>query len=553
MRLDLRTALGYGADHPGYVLAAAALTVVALAILARLVRALGGAGAQAGQEAGEQGGQQDETGSKTRLEDVITFVAAIVATGVSLQGMWEVFSDKLSDVPAWLRVVLFGFIELAMLASALRARRNIRETGDGDPGLDATAVRVLTAITAILSCLDAGSLVEGLLRLVAPAIAAFLWERFLAIEQRRVTGRERRIHWRVTPERIAVWLGLAEAYDRTASEVDAHRRLARLARAAKRVRTLNEARVTGRRLRKALAELDRAMEDAVEYAGLATDPTRQQQLMDYIGALYSAATLADLNPHAPWHPAAPPVEPGALPRLVPVPIPVEPASADPTEKPTETESSATVDPTGESGEAMPVEEESTPTGESTGDRDPAGRGSTVAAVESTGSAEEPAVEPAVASALPLLPYAPTVVRLATEAPTAEVFPWDGSGRPAERVGSAVAVGLTPTEESTGAAPVEGKSVEPTRPRVRAVAVGPTRPRRGVRARVPVPPSARSRRVKRSDEELLAAARELAEQRGVPAHELSAEAIRVGLRIKAGKARELRDRLRAAAEESEEAA
>ncbi|WP_067067483.1 hypothetical protein [Carbonactinospora thermoautotrophica] len=559
---NLKTALGYGADHPGYVLAAAAVTLLALVVLAvltRLVQALGRVGAQADtqvdQEAGEQASEQAEASGKTRLEDVVTFVAALVATSVSLEGMWEVFSDKLPSVPVWLRVVLFGFIELAMLASALRARRNIRETEDGDPGIDAVAVRVLTVVTAVLSCLDADSLVEGLLRLAAPAIASFLWERFLAIERRRVTGRERRIHWRISLERIAVWLGLADASERTAGEVDAHRRLTRLARAAKRVRTLNEARVTGRRLRKALKELDRAMEDAVEYAGLATDPTRQQQLMDYIGALYGAAELADLNPHAPWRPTDPTVDPGALPRLIPVPVPGGSVSTDPTQTPTETESIAESTQTG------------TPTGESTGDGEAAGRGSTVAAVGSVGSTEEPAIEPV----LPLLPYASTVVRLdgSTETPAAEVIPWDGSGRPAARVEDAGSADPTqnptepestetPTEGSTNAVSVEGVTVEPTltesiRPVARAVAAGSTRSRRGVRARVPVPPSARSRRIRRSDEELLAAARKLAEQRGVPAHELSAEAIRIGLRIKAGRARELRDRLRAEPGQAGEAA
>src|SRR5690606_18567180 len=107
-------------------------------------------------------------------------------------------------------------------------------------GIDGTAVWVLTCLTAILSSLEAESPPEFIFRLAAPLVAAWLWERGMAIERQRITGRAR-INWRFTPERVMVRLGLAEANDRTASEVDAHRRLTRVALAAKHARALREA------------------------------------------------------------------------------------------------------------------------------------------------------------------------------------------------------------------------------------------------------------------------------------------------------------------------
>ena len=62
----------------------------------------------------------------TSVEDNLTFVAASIATGVSAQGMWRFTGDVLG---LWwpLRVVLFAFIEVAIVTSAVRARRSMRE------------------------------------------------------------------------------------------------------------------------------------------------------------------------------------------------------------------------------------------------------------------------------------------------------------------------------------------------------------------------------------------------------------------------------------------
>ncbi|WP_432863663.1 hypothetical protein [Microbispora rosea] len=242
-------------------------------------------------------------------EDVLTIVAASIATGVSAQGMWRFSGDVLGfDGP--LRLLLFAFIEVAVITSAVRARRNMRENYSA--GIDGLAVWVLTSLSAVLSSMDARSVAEAVFRLAAPLVAAWLWERGMAIERVRITGRGR-INWRLTPERVLVRIGLAEASDRTASEVDAHRRLTRVALAAKRVRALREAGVSGRKLRVAMAKLDKAMDQAVEFTGLAVDEKRQEALLSQIGALYNTSALIDLAPPVPWAPEPEQPAPAALP------------------------------------------------------------------------------------------------------------------------------------------------------------------------------------------------------------------------------------------------
>ena len=262
-------------EHPGLAVATVALVVAVLVGLAAVGWRLA------------RGRPADE---------ILTPIAAMAATAMAMSGMWKFFGDVL-DAPAPLRVALFAFLELAMVTSAVRARRNVREHGTA--GADGAAVWVITGLSALLSATDAGSLRAALLRFAAPILAAWLWERGLSVERRR-TGHARRIHLRLTPERILVRLGIAEAGDRTATDVEVHRRLARLARAAHTVRRLRATGARPGRQRRAMARLYRAMDGAVEHAGLATDPRRRAALLDQIAALYHAPALADLAPPTPW-------------------------------------------------------------------------------------------------------------------------------------------------------------------------------------------------------------------------------------------------------------
>jgi hypothetical protein len=234
--------------------------------------------------------------SSRSIEDVLTVVAASIATGVSAQGMWR-FAEDVLHLPFFLRVLLFAFIEVAIVTSAVRARRNMRENFSA--GVDGMAVWALTVLTAVLSSMDARSLPEAVFRLAAPLVAAWLWERGMAIERHRIRG-TKGIHWRFTLERAMVRLGLAEARDRSAADVDAHRRLTRVALAAKRAKALREAGAPERKLRAAFSRLDKAMDQAVEHTGLSDDETRQAALLARIDALNSTATLARRDKVARW-------------------------------------------------------------------------------------------------------------------------------------------------------------------------------------------------------------------------------------------------------------
>lgn len=230
-----------------------------------------------------------------QAEDLLTVLAAGMATAVAMTGMWRFFGAVLHFSGAE-RVTMFAFLELAMVTCAFRARRNMRSFGSA--GAEGIAVWVLSGLSAVFSALDARSGAEAVFRLTPPLVAAWLWHRAMSLEHRRFSGRT--VHWRLTSERVLVWLGLAEPSARAASEVDAHRRIARLARAAKRLRELRAAGARPWRQERARRGLDKAMEAAVEHADLASDAARQDQMRDQIGALNAAEMLASLDVEAPW-------------------------------------------------------------------------------------------------------------------------------------------------------------------------------------------------------------------------------------------------------------
>lgn len=256
-----------------------------------------------------------------KVTGMLTFLAAGIATGVAAVGMWRFFGDVLHIDSIFLRGALFAFLEIALLVSALRARRNLLTdiarlaAEDGDPrrastGLDGAAVWVLAILSGAFSAMDARSTAEAVFRLTAPLVAAWLWERGLAAHRRRARNvrRVRGMDWAGLLERLLIWLHLLSVAERTATEVDRARRLARLAQLRCRVHDLAVAGAFGWRVRRATKRYRRALAAANEHLGLATDAALRLELQMNLAVLYRAvegtapAAVAGL---APWGATAP--------------------------------------------------------------------------------------------------------------------------------------------------------------------------------------------------------------------------------------------------------
>jgi hypothetical protein len=241
------------------------------------------------------------------VANILTVIAAVLATMVSASGMWKFFTDILGESP--LRIAFFAYIEVALLASALLARaRLLRDPEKGTTGADGVAVWVLAVLTASLSALDATSFREVCLRLAAPLVAAWMWERALAAERSaRLGSTMSRIHWAITIERILIWLRLAEAQGRDVSDIDRARRRARLGRARHDLYLLQQKRAANWRIRLAHNKVIRQAMQAAEHIGLADFPAaanEREATQMYMATLYGvidATTPEAVARFNAWH------------------------------------------------------------------------------------------------------------------------------------------------------------------------------------------------------------------------------------------------------------
>lgn len=155
-------------------------------------------------------------------------IGAVIATVLAAQGMTSLAVDVLGFL-VLAAAALAGFLELALVSSALLARAAALAGRPG--GANAVAVWVVSATSGLLAGVhelvvttlagsswrvEPGSVLAAAVRVVAPLVAAWLWERVL-----QAAG--------------------AEQAQRTLDEVRRDRRLLVMARTALRVRRLDAA------------------------------------------------------------------------------------------------------------------------------------------------------------------------------------------------------------------------------------------------------------------------------------------------------------------------
>jgi hypothetical protein len=212
--------------------------------------------------------------------DVITGVIALAATSYAGTGTWKYLGEAM-HYGVDLKVFLVAVLEGAQIAEALRARKNIKDSGVA--GVDGIGLWVLTGISAALSTSVAGNVREALGRAIIPAVGAWLWERALAPQRRAARARKARgpVRWRITPERVFVWLRLADAVDTDVSTVEAGRRVSRY------LRTTDRAARSWRRPWSPEARADRARMRLTTHALMHGDPAEVHERLS--GAAFADA------------------------------------------------------------------------------------------------------------------------------------------------------------------------------------------------------------------------------------------------------------------------
>jgi hypothetical protein len=259
----------------------------------------------------------ERTGSRqelTRTDKAITRITGLVATAVLAQGMWVFFGDVL-HLPEILRVVLFAFVEFQIISAWRRALRTLHR--HGHLGTAVRTIYVLAFGSALIASWHATSAQLGGFRWFVAFVAAYMIAEELAEEldiyltanpDKRPVGKKhanRRINWALTPERVLVWLRLAEPSEREVEEIERQRRIARFARTAYRLDTLKVAAAAKWRLGIARRSLRRQAEVVNEHLKAATDSTFMVEFRSQLAFLYQVedgttrAAVADLSPFRP--------------------------------------------------------------------------------------------------------------------------------------------------------------------------------------------------------------------------------------------------------------
>jgi hypothetical protein len=208
-------------------------------------------------------------------------VTAVVPTALAAQGMVMVGRDALG-LSLWFAIALAAFLELALISSALLARASAMA---GRPaGADAVAVWVFSAVSGLFSATreligplnpatgqrgwqhNSLSVLAAGVRIAAPLVAAWLWERVLVSARRQAAAR-------------------------SAAQIRADRRLLAFARTAQTLRRLLRSQTASEpQIRRARRRFDRGHVALLRRVP-ATDPKLRATIQQWLTELFSADTL----------------------------------------------------------------------------------------------------------------------------------------------------------------------------------------------------------------------------------------------------------------------
>ncbi|MEV0963283.1 hypothetical protein AB0J25_11955 [Streptomyces sp. NPDC049910] len=219
---------------------------------------------------------------------VMAAVAAAGCTAYSADTSWAYARDHLGMTSTTERAAMFAAAEIALFATALMARQNLRTAGA--PGTPGVLVWVITGVQIIPAYAESGVWGGTVRAFVGPILAALLWHLAMGIELRHsrpgadsqslpaLLARELR-------ERLLSRLGLS-VRDRTAEQISRDRAMARAVRLASRPRL----RGWGRR----------RLAAAVARARVGTDGEARHRLLRDLAARRTSGELATVPLASPW-------------------------------------------------------------------------------------------------------------------------------------------------------------------------------------------------------------------------------------------------------------
>ncbi|WP_326759109.1 hypothetical protein OHB35_15125 [Streptomyces phaeochromogenes] len=228
----------------------------------------------------------------------VAALAALNCTAYSADTSWRFAADYLDMAGAVERAMMFSAAELALFATALMARQNLKT--QGAPGLPGGLVWVITGVQVIPAYAESGTVGGTVRAFVGPVMAAVLWHLAMGIELRlhkpdaasqgllATLGREAR-------ERLLSRLGVATR-NRDAAQITKDRAIRRAVALASMLAGMPE----GEREKGRGSRITRRLQSALARSGVGTDPRQRRALLEQLAARRHATGLATVVLPSPW-------------------------------------------------------------------------------------------------------------------------------------------------------------------------------------------------------------------------------------------------------------
>ncbi|MFG2349567.1 hypothetical protein [Streptomyces phaeochromogenes] len=228
----------------------------------------------------------------------VAALAALNCTAYSADTSWRFAADYLDMAGAVERAMMFSAAELALFATALMARQNLKT--QGAPGLPGGLVWVITGVQVIPAYAESGTVGGTVRAFVGPVMAAVLWHLAMGIELRlhkpdaasqgllATLGREAR-------ERLLSRLGVATR-NRDAAQITKDRAIRRAVALASMLAGMPE----GEREKGRGSRITRRLQSALARSGVGTDPRQRRALLEQLAAHRHATGLATVVLPSPW-------------------------------------------------------------------------------------------------------------------------------------------------------------------------------------------------------------------------------------------------------------
>jgi hypothetical protein len=168
-----------------------------------------------------------KTWKSDRPDETLSNLAMIIGLGWSSEAIWEL-TGRMEGFPTGVRIALFCVFETLLVLAMIRAKRAMVEFQD--PGRSGRTAWIIASVMAVVAFAVGDTFAERMMRLAIPLLVTNAWwDGLVGDGPRKKRGATT---LRITPRRIALWIGLIEPGERDVDTVHRERLIQQMTKLA---------------------------------------------------------------------------------------------------------------------------------------------------------------------------------------------------------------------------------------------------------------------------------------------------------------------------------